>query len=730
MRLRYDLPAALAAALREEDGSRLLFSVPYDLGSEGGGYLAVTERGLYCLREGGVKRAFPHGELSSPRIEEYYSSAALVATAPSGEETALCRFSKGAHARRFAALLAPLNALFRGQRAEEENTAPEVACPRCGAAYLSSSGVCLHCSRGGGESRRAIFAATKGLRLFLLFPLLVSCVTLGLRFVVPALQKNAINDFIYPAGGEPKGPVAQFFVIILALLSLDLAVRILGVINTRLTGVAGTRFSVRLRRVLFEKAESLSLASIQQRSVGYLTDRINGDVNVIRNFLIQRVPALFSQVVGLAVGIVLIFTINPTMSLLVLVPLPFGFLFAFLMHKRLRGYHHRERTRLFRYWQTTFNTFEGERVVKAYGQEGRASAEYARGNREKTETERRLSVFVTVFGSAMLEILQLGNYFILFFGNLWLFEGGIDAGTVSQFSAYAVIFYEPIRMFTRLPQELAGFTVALAQVREILSEESEIRDDEDALTPEIRGAVELREVRFGYRPYAPVLRGVSFRIHPGEMVGIVGHSGCGKTTLANLILRLYDVDSGAVLIDGTDIRRLRGEHLRSHIGIVPQEIHLFEGTVRDNIRYAKPTATDEEVIRAARAAGAHDFILSLPEGYNSRIGERGYTLSGGERQRIAIARALIHDPKILILDEATASLDTETEKEIQAAIDTLTEGRTTIAIAHRLSTLRGADRILVFDHGELVEEGTHRELIERRGTYYDLVLAQVALAQA
>jgi ATP-binding cassette subfamily B protein len=214
------------------------------------------------------------------------------------------------------------------------------------------------------------------------------------------------------------------------------------------------------------------------------------------------------------------------------------------------------------------------------------------------------------------------------------------------------------------------------------------------------------------------------------MIGIVGHSGCGKTTLVNLVMRLYDVQRGKVEIDGVDIRKIAQKHLRSHIGIVPQEVMLFDATVRENIRFSRPNATDEEVIAAAKAAGAHDFILSLPEGYNTRVGERGSSLSGGERQRIAIARALIHDPQILILDEATAALDAETERDIQQALERLSEGRTTIAIAHRLSTLRNADRIIVIDHGRVVEHGTHRELIEKRGRYYKLVMAQTSLAQA
>ena len=240
----------------------------------------------------------------------------------------------------------------------------------------------------------------------------------------------------------------------------------------------------------------------------------------------------------------------------------------------------------------------------------------------------------------------------------------------------------------------------------------------------IEGDVNIKHVTFGYDSYNPVLKDINVSIQQGEMIGVVGHSGCGKTTLINLIMRLYDVTEGEITIDDVNIKDISQNALRSQIGVVLQETHLFSGSIRDNIRYAKPHATNEEIIEAARMANAHDFIMSLPEGYNTIVGEKGYSLSGGERQRIAIARALIHDPRILILDEATAALDTETEKLIQDAITKVTKGRTTFAIAHRLSTLRNANKLLVLDHGKLAEFGTHAELLEQKGIYYKLVMAQ------
>ena len=239
----------------------------------------------------------------------------------------------------------------------------------------------------------------------------------------------------------------------------------------------------------------------------------------------------------------------------------------------------------------------------------------------------------------------------------------------------------------------------------------------------------MKNVTFGYESYNPVLENVSVHINPGEMIGIVGHSGSGKSTLINLIMRLYDVNEGEIKIDEVNIKDISQTALRGQMGVVLQETFLFSGTIQDNIRYSKPFATEEEVIRAAKAANAHDFIMKMPEGYNTLVGEKGYSLSGGERQRIAIARAIIHDPKILILDEATASLDTETEKLIQDALTKLVKNRTTLAIAHRLSTLRNADKLLVLDHGRVSEFGTHAELLKNKGIYWKLVMAQRKMNQ-
>jgi ATP-binding cassette subfamily B protein len=300
-----------------------------------------------------------------------------------------------------------------------------------------------------------------------------------------------------------------------------------------------------------------------------------------------------------------------------------------------------------------------------------------------------------------------------------------------MFTGYLGMFYGPLQWLTNLADSVPRSLTAAERIFEVLDTEPEVADTENAVPlPHIQGDVEFRNVYFGYDRNKPILKDVSLHVRPGEMIGLVGKTGAGKSTFINLVCRFYDPQMGQVLIDGVDVRAVRLSDLRSQIGVVLQEPFLFSGTIAENIAYGKPDATPEEIMRAAKAANAHDFIMKFPDGYDTQVGERGGRLSGGERQRISIARAILHDPRILIFDEATSAVDTETEKQIQEAIERLVQNRTTFAIAHRLSTLRKADRIVVIDDGRIVEVGTHDELLDLRGHYWRLVQMQTDLTRA
>ena len=346
------------------------------------------------------------------------------------------------------------------------------------------------------------------------------------------------------------------------------------------------------------------------------------------------------------------------------------------------------------------------------------------------DNRRAVGYQVAVFNPSIGLLFQLGGILVWFIGGQWVLGQQMTLGKLMAFLGYLGMFYQPLGQLTQLTNWLTGFLTATQRVFEILDTNPQIVEAaEPKALPSGAADIRFENVTFGYHRHEPVIREVSFEIRPGEHIGIVGKSGSGKTTLVNLLARFYDVDEGRVLIGGYDVRDLSMDHLRRQIGVVLQEPFLFRGTIYDNITYGRSHATPEQVVAAAKAANAHDFIMRHPLGYDTYIGERGAGLSGGERQRVSIARALLYDPSILVLDEATSSVDTESEQLIQGALARVTQSRTTLAIAHRLSTLRNCDRILVIDGGKIAERGTHQELLEAEGLYYRLVKIQTELSR-
>lgn len=373
------------------------------------------------------------------------------------------------------------------------------------------------------------------------------------------------------------------------------------------------------------------------------------------------------------------------------------------------------------------DVISGIRVVKSFGKEKYESDRFKTISANYARIQKNNEVFWASFYPMLTFIMGMGIYFVTALGGLKTLDGGLSVGQLLQFTTYATMLYGPLGWMTHLPRMIVQMLTSLERIYDVLDEQPKIRNRENPVSRQIQGNVVFKDVSFGYRSYETVLEKINFEIKKGEMIGIVGASGTGKSTLINLVMHLYDVDDGELLIDGININDYRIEDFHRQLGVVLQETFLFSDTILNNMRFAKPDATYEEIIRAAKMANAHDFICKTPNGYNTYVGEKGYNLSGGERQRIAIARAILNDPKLLILDEATSSLDTESEYLIQKALQRLTAGRTTLAIAHRLSTLKDADRLIVIDGHKIAECGSHNELLEKKGIYYKLVTAQLQM---
>jgi len=434
-------------------------------------------------------------------------------------------------------------------------------------------------------------------------------------------------------------------------------------------------------------------------------------------------------VLMIAMTAVILVSIDPWLALVTLLPLPFIAWMIHVVRDKLRhGFE-----KIDRIWSEVTNvladTIPGIRVVKAFAQEKREAQRFREANRHNLAVNDRVNRIWALFSPTVTLLTEIGLLVVWAVGIWQVAQGRITVGVLSAFIAYISRFYTRLDSMSRIVSFTQKAAAGAKRIFDILDHVSNVPEPAHPLPlPRVQGRIELRDIGFRYGNRA-VIRGLDLDIAPGEMIGLVGHSGSGKSTLVNLICRFYDVSEGSIRIDGTDIRSLAIADYRRNIGLVLQEPFLFFGTIAENIAYGKPDATREEIVAAARAAHAHEFILRLPHGYDSLVGERGQTLSGGERQRISIARALLINPRILILDEATSSVDTTTEREIQKALDNLVRGRTTIAVAHRLSTLRRASRLVVLDRGRIVEIGGHDELLERQGAYYRLHQAQLRAAE-
>lgn len=599
----------------------------------------------------------------------------------------------------------------------------DAVCPKCGKPYPRGTSTCPRCASKSKALRRLFSFAGKEWKP-ISFSMIFFFISAGIGVVIPIINRIMVDDYIQADAAEGDGFWIGFALSVLSIFAAETLRRLANVGRGYFLTASSNSIVKRLRNTVFCKIQELSIAKISRRTSGELLQRVNSDTQQITNFLVNQLPGVLEQFLTFMAVAVILFFYDWKMALLILLPMPFV-AFSFRLFWRLM------RTLFARRWQLSsqgnavlHDIFSGIRVVKAYGMEKREEERFLKVAADEREALLRIEKFWALLNPPLQFLLGLGEYVLLYYVGTGMLNGVMTAGEMSQFSSYAGMVFGPLLTLMNFPRQFIHMMTSLTRVCEIIDETVDVENGTDRGIGEIRGDIDINHISFGYEESDEVIKDIDLHIKKGDFVGLVGKSGVGKSTLINLVMRMYDVDEGEICIDGVDIRTIPQETLRSQMGVVLQENFLFTGTVWQNLSYAKPNATREEVIQAAKMAGAHEFIIRLPDGYNTYVGERGHTLSGGERQRISIARALLHDPKILILDEATASLDTETEKLIQDALAVLCKGRTTIAIAHRLSTLRNATRLVVLDKGGVAEMGTHDELMQKEGIYYGLVMAQ------
>ncbi|MBM3278979.1 MAG: ABC transporter ATP-binding protein [Candidatus Handelsmanbacteria bacterium] len=738
MNLVEPIPPETADRLRGQFHPRelLLVLLSADItpqGRYGQSWLALTDERLLVLHHDGQAVSIPLQQVQRVHSRNYVGNGVLLVEL-ADETVELLRFSPSIYYK-FSSLPQVVSAALAdlGKVAADEPPPPALPavehCATCGRALRPGSKVCPNCIRKT-ETFWRLFNYVRPYRWKALGGFLLTLALTGISLVPAQFNAWLLDNVLVP---DSRAPNARdlLLVAVLGLLGVYVARALIAGARVYALGWLGQRVIYDLQTEVYNYLQFLALSFYNKHSTGRIMTRVTSDTERLQEFITEGFQEMVISILTLVgIGLVLLLY-DWQLALMAMIPTPLMVIGTLFYTQRIHWVFHGIWRRIASLNAHLADTIPGAKVVKAFAQERREIDRFDRRNAEVRRSRMEATKMRSFFLPGMTFITSIGSLIIWWSGGNKVLGGDLSVGELQLFISYMTMFYQPVRDLCLLSERLQSAATSAERVFEILDTPAEVADFDQPKDPGVvQGAVEFQQVSFTYDGSARILDNVSFAVTPGEMIGIVGPSGAGKSTLVNLISRFYDATDGVVLLDGSPVQDLAQQKLRAQIGVVLQEPLLFQGSIADNIAYGKPEARREEIIAVARAANAHKFIMHFPDGYDTEVGERGARLSGGERQRISIARALISDPRILILDEATSSVDTQTEYEIQEALGRLIAGRTTFAIAHRLSTLKNANRLLVLDQGRIVEVGTHEELLSRpEGLYRKLVDMQTEMAR-
>lgn len=731
-----ELPRALKDQLAAcvQEGEKLLFAVVGDLdlkGKYGEGALVVTDRRFLVVQADRFREYF-FDRVMEISVKRMYGNACIYLESRGGKKRSIFRFTYSV-ASLCDMAVQYISAVAGGEDPAEQLEIVEATfgklnriCPKCGRTLLHEGAQCIHCQSKSKVAAK-LFKYVKPEMKTLVFCILISMVTTVVALLPPFMTKTIVDEILPMRLGDDVQQGLRYLSILVGILLGSYMVHYaLSAYRGYLLRRSGDRIVMNLRNDVYEKAQHLPMKFYDKTSTGSVINRISGDSNTIQAFILKITQECIVQFIMLVGIVVIMFAMHPKLTLLSLVPIPVVVVGAKIFSRKISPFY----KKIWRRWSSVTSimtdTIPCVRVVKAFAGEKRATDRFNRYNKEwynvDVASARITQTFPCIIGFAV----TCGSLLIWAVGGKWamLGESDVSPGLLVSFISYASMFYGPVNFFAYLSDSYQSALASTERIFDILDAESEA-ENPDGIKPEkLRGKIEFRDVNFSFDKTKKTLSDINLVIEPGDIVGIVGTTGSGKSTLINLLMRFYDQYEGEILVDGINIKDMDLSAYRSCIGYVQQEPMMFSDTIFNNIAYGVPNASVEQVIHAAEVANAHEFIARQPDGYDSMLGERGVGLSGGEKQRLSIARAVLKNPSVLVFDEATAAVDSETENLIQEAIERLISGRTTLMIAHRLSTLRKANKIIVVDQGKIIECGSHEELMALNGKYRRLIEIQ------